>query len=54
VFEDVYTWLVDLPVAAISLDFCGVPGAAAGNTTAQLIAKHGFPKVNTVTTIFFI
>ncbi|KAL4539572.1 hypothetical protein Ndes2437B_g02062 [Nannochloris sp. 'desiccata'] len=44
VFEEVYTWLVELPVAAISLDFCGVPGAAAGNGTAQLIAKHGFPK----------
>jgi Cobalamin-independent synthase, N-terminal domain len=46
VSEEVYTWLVELPVAAISLDFCGVPGAAAGNGTAQLIAKYGFPKVS--------
>lgn len=44
--EEVYTWLVQLPVAAIGLDFCGVPGAAHGNLTAQLIAKHGFPKVS--------
>jgi hypothetical protein len=49
VVEDVYTWLVELPVAAISFDFCGVPGAAAGNGTAQLIAKHGFSKVITRT-----
>lgn len=44
VSEDVYSWLVQLPVAAIGLDFCGVPGASHGNTTCQLIAKHGFPK----------
>ena len=29
---------------AISLDFLGVPGSAAGNATADLISKHGFPK----------
>jgi len=44
--EDVYEWLVKLPVQAIGLDFCGVPGAAHGNLTAQLIANHGFPKVS--------
>ena len=31
-------------VAAISLDFLGVPGSAHGCATAQLITKHGFPK----------
>ena len=45
VSEDVYSWLIELPVAAIGLDFCGVPGAAHGCATAQIIAKHGFPKV---------
>ena len=45
VSEEVYSWLVELPVAAIGLDFCGVPGAVAGNGQAKLIAKHGFPKV---------
>ena len=45
VADDVYEWLVKLPVSAIGLDFCGVPGAAHGCATAQLIAKHGFPKV---------
>lgn len=39
-----YPWAVQLPVAAIGLDFCGVPGAAAGNETLQLIRAHGFPK----------
>lgn len=43
--EDVYAWVTRLPVAALSLDFCGVPGAAHGCATAALIAKHGFPKV---------
>jgi 5-methyltetrahydropteroyltriglutamate--homocysteine methyltransferase len=38
-----YTWAVNLPVAAVSLDFCGVPGAAAGNRTLSLIRQHGFP-----------
>lgn len=41
-----YEWVVRLPVAAIGLDFCGVPGAASGNLTAQIIAKCGFPKVS--------
>ena len=31
-------------VQAISLDFLGVPGSVAGNATAELISKHGFPK----------
>ncbi|KAK9811094.1 hypothetical protein WJX73_002072 [Symbiochloris irregularis] len=45
-FDDVgetYPWVVKLPVAAVSLDFLGVPGAASGCATAQLIAEHGFP-----------
>jgi 5-methyltetrahydropteroyltriglutamate--homocysteine methyltransferase len=40
---EAYTWAVNLPVAAISLDFCGVPGSAAGNATLDLIRTHGFP-----------
>lgn len=52
VAEEVYTWLVNLPCAAIGLDFCGVPGAAHGCATAQLIAKHGFPKVTASFTLF--
>lgn len=48
VTEEVYTWLVALPLAAIGLDFCGVPGSSDGNLTAQLIAKHGFPKVGRI------
>ena len=43
VAPDVYPWLVALPVHAIGLDFCGVPGAPHGNATCQLIAKNGFP-----------
>lgn len=47
--EDVvYKEIIGLPVTAISLDFCGVPGAAHGCGTASLIAKHGFPKVSLV------
>lgn len=38
-----YPWAVNLPVAAVSLDFCGVPGDAAGNGTLALIRQHGFP-----------
>lgn len=40
---EAYEWAVKLPVAAISLDFLGVPGSALGNETAALIEKHGFP-----------
>lgn len=32
-----------LPVAAVSLDFLGVPGSAFGNETAALVEKYGFP-----------
>ena len=46
--EEVYEWVLQLPVAAVGLDFCGVPGAAHGNCTAQLVAKCGFPKVSAV------
>lgn len=45
--EDVYSWLVRLPVQAISLDFCAVPGAAHGCATAATIARLGFPEVRT-------
>ena len=38
-----YEWAVKLPVAAVSLDFLGVPGSALGNETAALVEKHGFP-----------
>lgn len=38
-----YPWVTNLPVSAISLDFCGVPGDAAGNGTLALIRQHGFP-----------
>ncbi|KAK9821557.1 hypothetical protein WJX81_005017 [Elliptochloris bilobata] len=41
---DAYTWAVDLPVAALSLDFLGVPGSVLGSDTAALIEKHGFPE----------
>lgn len=41
--EEVYSWVTELPVTAIGLDFCGVPGSFAGNRTAQLIGKLGFP-----------
>ena len=40
---DAYTWAVELPVAALSLDFLGVPGSVLGSDTAALIEKHGFP-----------
>ena len=40
---DAYTWAVQLPVAAVSLDFLGVPGSAHKNETAALIEAHGFP-----------
>lgn len=40
---EAYPWVINLPVAAISLDFCGVPGDAAGNATLELVRKHGFP-----------
>jgi 5-methyltetrahydropteroyltriglutamate--homocysteine methyltransferase len=40
---EAYSWAVNLPVAAISLDLLGVPGSAHKNATAALIEKHGFP-----------
>ena len=43
--EGTYRWLVHLPVAAVSLDFLGSPAAEYGSQTAQLVARHGFPKV---------
>ena len=44
VSEVVYCCLIQLPVAALGFDFCGVPGATSGNSMCELIAKHGFPK----------
>lgn len=41
---DTYPWVVALPVSAVSLDFCGVPGAEVGSQSLELIRKHGFPK----------
>ena len=38
-------WLIELPVAGLFLDFCGVPGADYGSRSAQLIERFGFPKV---------
>jgi 5-methyltetrahydropteroyltriglutamate--homocysteine methyltransferase len=38
-----YPWLVALPVAALTLDFCGAPGAAEGPATLGLLRAHGFP-----------
>ena len=40
---EAYPWAVELPVAALSLDFLGVPGSVLGSDTAALIEKHGFP-----------
>eukprot|EP00798_Chlamydomonas_sp_ICE-L_P023424 gene23424-30705_t len=37
-----YPWVVALPVAAVGLDFLGVPGAAEANCTLELIKTHGF------------
>lgn len=30
-------------MAALTLDFCGVPGAIVRNTTAELVRAHGWP-----------
>ncbi|KAG2448374.1 hypothetical protein HYH02_006956 [Chlamydomonas schloesseri] len=38
-----YPWAVALPVAAVSLDFLGPPGAAVPSQTLALIKQHGFP-----------
>lgn len=40
---ETYPWVVKLPVQAITLDFCGVPGSAVPCATLELIQKHGFP-----------
>lgn len=45
-YDDVgqsYPWIVALPVKAVSLDFCGVPGATVKSQTLALIKEHGFP-----------
>lgn len=38
-----YPWVINLPVAAISLDFLGPSGAAAPNQSLALLRAHGFP-----------
>lgn len=38
-----YEWAVRLPVATISLDFCGTPGALPGARSLELVKKFGFP-----------
>ncbi|KAG2442603.1 hypothetical protein HXX76_002688 [Chlamydomonas incerta] len=38
-----YPWAVQLPVAAVSLDFLGPPGAAVPSQTLALLKQHGFP-----------
>ncbi len=40
---ETYPWVVKLPVQAITLDFCGVPGSAVTCATLDLIQKNGFP-----------
>jgi 5-methyltetrahydropteroyltriglutamate--homocysteine methyltransferase len=40
---DSYPWVVALPVGALTLDFCGAPGAAEGPATLGLLRAHGFP-----------
>ena len=40
---ETYPWVVKLPVQAVTLDFCGVPGSAVPCATLDLIQKNGFP-----------
>ncbi|GBF92667.1 hypothetical protein Rsub_05036 [Raphidocelis subcapitata] len=40
---EAYPWAVRLPVASLTLDFCGVPGAAIPNATLALVEAHGWP-----------
>ena len=40
---ETYSWVVKLPVQAVTLDFAGVPGSAVPCATLDLIQKHGFP-----------
>eukprot|EP00892_Ulva_mutabilis_P010097 jgi/Ulvmu1/745/UM010_0118.1 len=40
---ETYSWVVTLPVAAISLDFVGQVGSVQHNRTLEVITKHGFP-----------
>lgn len=42
---EAYQWVVKLPVATISMDFRGVPGAAPSscNRSLELVRTHGFP-----------
>jgi hypothetical protein len=40
---EAYPWVAQLPVRALTLDFCGVPGATAPNATLDLIRANGWP-----------
>lgn len=40
---EAFSWAPQLPVQALTLDFCGVPGATVPNATLQLIRQHGWP-----------
>jgi 5-methyltetrahydropteroyltriglutamate--homocysteine methyltransferase len=40
---EAYPWVAQLPVATLTLDFCGVPGATIPNATLALIKAHGWP-----------
>ena len=41
--EGTYRWLIELPVAAISLDFCGVPGELLLFLLFLLVASERCP-----------
>ena len=40
---EAYPWLAQLPVAALTLDFCGTPAAAEGSAALGLVRRFGFP-----------
>lgn len=40
---EAYPWAVALPVAALSMDFLGVPGAVQPNESLELLRRHGWP-----------
>ncbi|MEW5304274.1 MAG: hypothetical protein WDW36_006896 [Sanguina aurantia] len=43
-----YPWVVQLPVASVTLDFLGVPGSSAENCSLALLKQHGFPSTKTL------
>lgn len=40
---DAFPWATRMPVTALTLDFCGVPGATVPNASLALIRAHGWP-----------